>query len=58
MTQPGFWFILEEEREVSNMVGFLNALSACLVLLMLMSVGYFMGIAGWMTAKMVFELSV
>lgn len=51
MTQPGFWFILEEEREVSNMVGFLNALSACLVLLMLMSVGYFMGIAGWMTAK-------
>ena len=33
------------------MVGFFNALSACLVLLMIMSVGYFMGAAGWMTAK-------
>lgn len=32
------------------MAGFLNALSACLVLLMLMSVGYFMGTGGWMTA--------
>lgn len=31
------------------MAGFLNALSACLVLLMLMSVGYFMGVGGWMT---------
>lgn len=33
------------------MGGFFNALSACLVLLMIMSVGYFMGAAGWMTAK-------
>ncbi len=32
------------------MAGFLNALSASLVLLMLMSVGYFMGRAGWMTS--------
>ena len=32
------------------MAGFFNALSACLVLLMLMSVGYFMGAGGWMTA--------
>ena len=32
------------------MAGFLNAVSACLVLLMLMAVGYFMGIRGWMTA--------
>ena len=32
------------------MAGFFNALSACLVLLMLMSVGYFMGKIGWMTA--------
>ena len=32
------------------MAGFFNALSACLVLLMLMSVGYFMGVGGWMTA--------
>ena len=32
------------------MAGFLNAVSACLVLLMLMSVGYFMGHWGWMTA--------
>ena len=31
--------------------GFLNAVSACLVLLMLMSVGYIMGKLGWMTAK-------
>ena len=29
--------------------GFFNALSASLVLLMLMSVGYFMGLLGWMT---------
>jgi len=33
------------------MAGFFNAVSACLVLLMLMSVGYFMGTAGWMTAR-------
>lgn len=33
------------------MAGFFNALSACLVLLMIMSVGYFMGVAGWMTAS-------
>lgn len=32
------------------MTGFLNAVSACFVLLMLMSVGYFMGRWGWMTA--------
>ncbi len=32
------------------MAGFFNALSACLVLLMLMSVGYFMGVWGWMTS--------
>lgn len=33
------------------LTGFLNAVSACLVLLMLMSVGYFMGVGGWMTAS-------
>ena len=32
------------------MDGFFSALSASLVLLMLMSVGYFMGRLGWMTA--------
>ena len=32
------------------MEGFFNALSASLVLLLLMSVGYFMGRLGWMTA--------
>ena len=32
------------------MAGFFNAVSACLVLLMLMAVGYFMGVWGWMTA--------
>lgn len=32
------------------MAGFWNAVSACVVLLMLMSVGYFMGRWGWMTA--------
>ena len=32
------------------MAGFFNALSACMVLLMLMSVGYFMGVRGWMTS--------
>ena len=32
------------------MAGFLNAVSACLVLLLLMSVGYLMGRLGWMTA--------
>lgn len=32
------------------MTGFFNAVSACLVLLLLMSVGYFMGRLGWMTA--------
>jgi len=31
------------------MSGFFNAVSACLVLLMLMAVGYFMGEGGWMT---------
>ena len=33
------------------MDGFINAVSACAVLLLLMSVGYFMGRMGWMTAK-------
>jgi len=33
------------------MAGFFNAVSACLVLLMLMAVGYFMGTIGWMTAR-------
>lgn len=33
------------------MEGFFNALSASLVLLMLMSVGYFMGMLGWMTRR-------
>ncbi|WP_158579306.1 AEC family transporter [Pseudoflavonifractor sp. AF19-9AC] len=33
------------------MEGFFNALSASLVLLMLMSVGYFMGRLGWMTQR-------
>lgn len=33
------------------MEGFFNALSASLVLLMLMSVGYFMGWRGWMTGR-------
>ena len=33
------------------MTSFFNALSACLVLLMLMSVGYFMGVRGWMTNR-------
>lgn len=32
------------------MAGFFNAVSACLVLVMLMAVGYFMGDRGWMTA--------
>lgn len=32
------------------MAGFFNAVSACLVLLLLMAVGYFMGARGWMTA--------
>ena len=32
------------------MSGFFNAVSACLVLLLLMAVGYFMGVRGWMTA--------
>lgn len=32
------------------MDGFFNAVSACLVLLMIMSVGYLMGLSGWMTA--------
>ncbi len=31
------------------MAGFFNAVSACLVLLLLMAVGYFMGARGWMT---------
>lgn len=33
------------------MAGFINAVSACAVLLLLMSVGYFMGRMGWMTAR-------
>lgn len=33
------------------MAGFFNALSACFVLLMIMSVGYFMGRWGWMTQR-------
>ena len=33
------------------MAGFFNAVSACLVLLMIMSVGYIMGRLGWMTAR-------
>lgn len=33
------------------MAGFFNALTASLVLLMLMAVGYFMGVKGWMTAR-------
>ena len=33
------------------MAGFFNAVSACLVLLMIMSVGYIMGKLGWMTAR-------
>ena len=32
------------------MTGFFNAVSACLVLVLLMAVGYFMGARGWMTA--------
>lgn len=32
------------------MAGFLNAVSACLVLVLLMAVGYFMGARGWMSA--------
>lgn len=33
------------------MAGFFNAISACLVLLLIMSLGYFMGAKGWMTAQ-------
>ena len=33
------------------MAGFFNALSACFVLLMIMSVGYLMGRLGWMTQR-------
>lgn len=33
------------------MAGFFNAVSACLVVLLLMAVGYFMGVRGWMTAS-------
>ncbi len=33
------------------MAGFFNAVSACLVLLLIMSLGYVMGLLGWMTAK-------
>ena len=33
------------------MAGFLNALSASFILMLLMSVGYFMGRVGWMTAQ-------
>ena len=32
------------------MTGFFNAVAACLVLVMLMAVGYFMGVKGWMGA--------
>ncbi len=38
-------------KEVERMAGFWNAVSACVVLLMLMSVGYFMGVWGWLTSK-------
>lgn len=33
------------------MAGFFNALSACFVVLLMMSLGYFMGVGGWMTAQ-------
>lgn len=33
------------------MAGFFNALSACGVLLLIMSLGYLMGVLGWMTAQ-------
>lgn len=33
------------------MAGFFNAVSACLVLLLIMSLGYIMGVLGWMTAQ-------
>ena len=33
------------------MAGFFNAVSACLVVLLLMAVGYFMGVKGWMTSS-------
>ena len=33
------------------MAGFFNAVSACLVLVLLMAVGYFMGLRGWMAAS-------
>ena len=33
------------------MAGFFNAVSACLVLLLIMSLGYLMGTLGWMTAQ-------
>lgn len=33
------------------MTGFLNAVSACVVLMMIMAVGWFMGARGWMTAR-------
>lgn len=33
------------------MAGFFNALSACFVVLLIMSLGYFMGVGGWMTAQ-------
>ena len=36
---------------VIAVAGFFNAVSACLVLMMLMSVGYVMGRLGWMTAR-------
>lgn len=39
------------ERGSVAMEGFFNALSASLVLLMIMSVGYFMGRLGWMTQR-------
>ena len=32
------------------MTGFFNAVAACLVLVMLIAVGYFMGVKGWMGA--------
>ena len=43
---------MDRYSEVSRMLGeFLNAVSAVVVLLMLMAVGYFMGTKGWMKAE-------
>lgn len=39
------------EKGSEDVAGFFNALSASLVLLLIMSVGYFMGAKGWMSAQ-------